>query len=634
MAGRDERIGAARRLALAAAAGGVAGSLVGGVEALYILSRWSTGEYLALLFGVVSGGLAGALAGLVPGALLAAVRARRSAALDWSAAFNVVLIGFGGAVLRHHLVFDALREHPVPRSWDLALGIGAALVLPLGLWWAAILVGRTPLRLLLRARGAAVAAGTVWGLAALFAATPGPVRTDAALVPDPPATPPPEGAPDVVLLVLSGVRAGDLAAMPHLAALAGESVRFADVSAAAGWTGGAVASLWTATLPPAHGVLGDGDRLAAGRTLAEVFRDAGYATGAVVTDGGLVHGLGFGRGFDWYRFEGPRRVIGVSESAASLAVVRRLEEWLLARRRVGAGVVHGPTGPALRAARAFVEANREAGRRFLLAAQLSEAAPPWVGADGRVVASGPSVGAARAAALARLDAEVGAFLAWLDGRAGGDDVLVAVTADHGVELGEHGRVGDGLGLYEEVLRVPLLLRLPGRELAGWRVPWPARTVDVAPTLAARAGVAAPREWYGRDLLTGEVVGLLEDRAHGDLGGEVGPPPRPAVAVQDHRGAALATVRLGAWKLARALPDDPRGEPREALRDLDRDPGERRDLAGRRADRQAELSRLLREAVGEARARVGGGAPLSCSVCRRLLDLGTVADCERACRGPD
>src|SRR6185503_11453752 len=74
-------------------------------------------------------------------------------------------------------------------------------------------------------------------------------------------------------------------------------------------------------------------------------------------------------------------------------------------------------------------------------------------------------------------------------RAGGR-LLLAVVADHGEGLGEHGERTHGLFVYQSTLRVPLVLAGPGIP-AGERRAGPARTVDLLPTLLARLGVPSP-----------------------------------------------------------------------------------------------------------------------------------------------
>jgi arylsulfatase A-like enzyme len=87
-------------------------------------------------------------------------------------------------------------------------------------------------------------------------------------------------------------------------------------------------------------------------------------------------------------------------------------------------------------------------------------------------------------------------------------IIVALAADHGEEFGEHGGVYHGSALYEEQVRVPLVIHGPGVRAAV--VESPVGLVDLAPTLLALAGVARPASMRGRDLRP-RMIGRGEDR---------------------------------------------------------------------------------------------------------------------------
>jgi arylsulfatase A-like enzyme len=81
----------------------------------------------------------------------------------------------------------------------------------------------------------------------------------------------------------------------------------------------------------------------------------------------------------------------------------------------------------------------------------------------------------------------------------GDGSMVFVTSDHGEEFYEHGRWGHGKSLYDEVVRVPLVMVAPGVE-AGSIQDEAAMLVDVLPTVAAAVGVPIDPRWQGANLL--------------------------------------------------------------------------------------------------------------------------------------
>jgi arylsulfatase A-like enzyme len=166
-----------------------------------------------------------------------------------------------------------------------------------------------------------------------------------------------------------------------------------------------------------------------------------------------------------------------------------------------------------------------------------------------------------------------AFAALVEGlRARGrlEDTLVLFTADHGEEFLDHGGKGHGHTLYQELVRVPLAVRLPGARRAGTRDAAPIAQVDLLPTLASLASARAPAGVEGRDL-SARWLGAA-------------PPPQeepPELVAETRFGKSEKTsLRLGPLKYIDN--DDPRrygkgGGPPE-LFDLGLDPRERRNLA--------------------------------------------------------
>jgi arylsulfatase A-like enzyme len=110
-----------------------------------------------------------------------------------------------------------------------------------------------------------------------------------------------------------------------------------------------------------------------------------------------------------------------------------------------------------------------------------------------------------AASVRQADAEVARILDAAD-----DDTLVVVSADHGEALFEHGQVGHEPALYDELVRVPLVVRPPaGHPVEASQVDTQVRHVDIGPTILDYAGVDVPDGWVGRSLrpaIEGEEVG--------------------------------------------------------------------------------------------------------------------------------
>lgn len=165
-------------------------------------------------------------------------------------------------------------------------------------------------------------------------------------------------------------------------------------------------------------------------------------------------------------------------------------------------------------------------------------------------------------------------------------LIVAVTADHGEEFGEHGGVYHGSALYDEQVRVPLLIAAPG--MTARVVDEPAQLIDVAPTLLGLAGVPAPPSMRGTDLRPWMLPGTTFA-------------PRTVFAAVNTR---VMVVR-SPFKL---IVDLTYGV--EELYDLARDPAERRNLAEALPSQRRALRSALDAWLAALAAESGGGAALA------------------------
>ena len=142
--------------------------------------------------------------------------------------------------------------------------------------------------------------------------------------------------------------------------------------------------------------------------------------------------------------------------------------------------------------------------------------------------------------IAYVDACVGRLVAHLEQAGVLDRTLVVVAADHGEGLGDHGEREHGIFLYDSVLRIPVIMRLPGHERAGTVVRQQVRAIDIAPTIAAIAGAAPLSKADGESLLP-----LMRG-----AGQPAEPPPSYAETYYGklHFGwSELRSVRIGDWK---------------------------------------------------------------------------------------
>jgi arylsulfatase A-like enzyme len=199
------------------------------------------------------------------------------------------------------------------------------------------------------------------------------------------------------------------------------------------------------------------------------------------------------------------------------------------------------------------------------------------------------------AAVASIDWAAGVLLAELDRLGLADDTIVVFTSDNGSRAKDGGsnvplRGAKGT-TWEGGMRVPCIVRWPGRVPAGTECSALTTAMDLYPTLAALAGASVPadRTIDGRD-----ITALLT--------GESDESPHECFAY--YRGENLEAIRAGRWKLHLAR----RGVGIEELYDLAADVGETHDVSAEYSDVVARLHALaarVREDLGDARLGVKG-----------------------------
>ncbi len=268
---------------------------------------------------------------------------------------------------------------------------------------------------------------------------------------------------------------------PNLDAFAAESLVFENAYSAAPVTPTSFAAAFTGLYPFKVFV---GWQLIPAATLAEVMRAAGYRTFALLNNAQLIVERNFDIGFDHYE-TGPWKDENLAEEA-----IAQLDEALQDERPFF-GWVHfiSPHTPyTYRDVSAHIAPRLDEGRFAESVGGSFEIHSDEELARARDLYDGEVFFA---------DYLFGQLMAYLDDRGVLDNTIVVVTADHGEEFMDHGQVQHN-ALYEELVRVPLLLRHPGN-LAGARTDAPASTMDLLPTLAALVGAEAPDALDGINL---------------------------------------------------------------------------------------------------------------------------------------
>lgn len=336
---------------------------------------------------------------------------------------------------------------------------------------------------------------------------------------------------------------------PRLDAFAREAIVFENAYSPTSWTRPAAASLLSGLSPVRHRTSGRAHRLPEGvALLGEHFQAAGYRTLAVSTNPNVIPLWGFDRGFD--RFDdldstgNPARADAVVDH--TLAALAELPPDQPFFYYVHTMDPHTPYDPPPDYAQKFAKNEIDGPGLY----------------DGEIAFG---------------DAEFGRLLDRLRELGRYDDTLIVYVSDHGEELGDHGGYYHGVTLFEEVVRIPLLIRLPGNARAGERVARLATLMDILPTLLAAAGRDVPDGLDGIDLL-----------ADGDPAEE-----RPVffdltLDFNIHHTNVLRGVRSGRFKYVRRT----RPVERELLFDLAEDPNERNNLAMSQPGQIEPLAALL------------------------------------------
>jgi arylsulfatase A-like enzyme len=335
--------------------------------------------------------------------------------------------------------------------------------------------------------------------------------------------------PNVILISADTLRADRVGAYgyerrptsPRIDALARESLVFEVHLAAAPWTTPSHLSLLTGLTPTGHGVTAsdralrdalDGERplprLADEvTTLAEVLTAHGWTSAAFTGGATLDPRIGFDQGFGTY---------DTSMVKLDDAKMARLFQWIEGQEEPFFLFWHTFEVHAPYVAGDFLSDVLPFPRARALAERLSNLPEKggWkqVRQAKRVMrrhdAYTPEVTRALYDGGVRsFDRRLGELLDFLEGRGLDDRTLLVLTSDHGEQLGDTGRpapYGDGFynvhghTLYEEMIRVPLIVRRPGSR-EGRRVPAVTASIDVLPTILDLAGIEAPPGVQGRSL---------------------------------------------------------------------------------------------------------------------------------------
>ena len=422
-----------------------------------------------------------------------------------------------------------------------------------------------------------------------------------------------EARPNVLLIVIDTVRADHLSAYgyprptsPTLAQLAAEGTLYEQAIAAAPWTLPSHASLFTGLPVRDHGTDGNHWTLEARfDTLAEKLLRAGYRTAGFSNNVWTNDVSGLKQGFEvfeelWHGQPSRGANIAHDDPALDMGAAKTNERILafvdgLDERRPFFAFVnyfepHMPYRPTRPFDDDFLPADAPAGEVTRLRSFFSPREYAYIMGLPTARIDEPALAILTSlydGEIAYVDAMLGKLFTALRERRLLDDTIVVVTSDHGEHLGEHHLLEHKFSIYEPLLRVPLILRAPGRVAAGARIATPVALAGLFGTILDLTGV-------GRG-----TSGALPAR---DVPGVA---PVPVVSEMEFPRIFLEVMRnrFPGWdtrKFERSLTALRRGNYKliagsdgsAALFDLATDPGEENDLAASRPALVAELQGLL------------------------------------------
>ncbi len=406
--------------------------------------------------------------------------------------------------------------------------------------------------------------------------------------------------PNIVLYLIDTLRQNHLgvygyerATSPQLEAFAADAITFTNATATSSWTKATTASLLTGLYPSRHGASSRNSRVSPdSRLLSEYLQPLGYYQAGVVTNPFAVGHWGFDRAYDEFHdlgadLKGPSdwQAIDakkVHEKGFEILDARPTDQpFLLYLHTID---VHGPNMPHAPFTRLFTD----------------KPGPP--GTPGRLNAQTPQRRVKETIDLydgeiAYADEQFGAFIAGLKERGLYENTVIWFVSDHGEEFMDHGRGGHGTQLFDEVVKVPLMLKLPGGLHAGTRVDGPVSQVDLVTTQLSILGEQQPEALTGVDLRT--LVDAPWERRPLFMDLNLISGPQQIL----HISSGLV---LGRYKyFEEVLP-----EPAKYLFDMQADPGELNNLYDTehataesmatllQAHRASELSGLVLTAVGD------------------------------------
>ncbi|HPO14726.1 MAG TPA: sulfatase-like hydrolase/transferase [Candidatus Hydrogenedentes bacterium] len=629
----------------------MAGSVIGLCESAWLL-RIVSGftEAGAFMWGAVAYGVifAGVGFGIACGLLFLFLLLDRFAA--WTVNFTLSFAGalsLGGLVIG---IWRMKRDILAGHGGDLAAYgqvavyiLGAVLISAIVIYLLAeaariVSRGRSIALLALGILSFAILTGMGYSLSIVAAPKPSATGTTAQAK---------SSGPNIILVALDALRADFLplytasatAKTPVLDALAKESILFENAFAQAPWTKPSFATIFSGLYPEAHTAINKTASLPdTVETLTELLQQGGYYTQGYSNNAFTSSVFNFQQGFSGYVDLKPQLYFGASTSASKLSmyeVLRKVRQRLVSKlsrfipplRKMDVRDFYQPAEDVTREALAWMDAGRvPEGMPFYLFLHYMDTHDPFmdwskpgVGYARSILGDTPSpdldepMRAAYISEIEHFDRFLGELIAGLKQRGLYDNSLLVFTADHGEEFLDHKGFWHGFTLYDEMLHIPLMIKLPGKAHAGERNTDLARHIDIAPTLLQAAGLPKGAVMPGSPLV--DASGASTNQAI-----------QSAFAHNDFEGNLLHAVRTRESKLILATEAASRPLAPIELYNLKDDPKESKNLADDPS--QASLLSALEQTllhyaqgIEDTSAQPAAAVPLSNEVQEQLKAIG-------------
>jgi arylsulfatase A-like enzyme len=422
--------------------------------------------------------------------------------------------------------------------------------------------------------------------------------------------------PNLVVYLIDTLRADHLGSYgypkptsPEIDELARSAVRFVEARAQSSWTKPAVATILTGLYPVQHGA----ERRSKGLdpslvTLAERLATAGYQTAFFGTNPTVTQKFGFDQGFDEFNYVA-RKVGRRRRSVDSHTIHREIVAWLDRRdaskpfflfvHTLDPHDAYRPDEPWRSRFAPGVDVEAACCVRDQQVSGLTGEAALRRAEESRALYDGE---------IAQNDAAFGLLVDELERRGLADGSAIVLTSDHGEEFFDHGGWGHASTLYEEVLRVPFILRLPRGARGGTELAGPLDQIDVAPTLLALAGLDAS------GMPGASWLPALD-------GGDA--PDAESLAWLAHPSFSISAAAGGGWKWIGFTSPVPPGRPAEELFRLAADPLERENLLAREPGRARWLAARSASVAERAGPAVAPEVEIDAELDRELRALGYI-----------